>query len=87
MSNAQRYPMNAAECLSAVERHWRASGRTFEALEIKGGGNGGRGKSRTVPVKYRNPRMPRRAGPDAVASAVARAQIKAGRGREEFLVG
>jgi DNA-binding protein H-NS len=84
-----RAEVEAMIATKVAERREELQSQLSKLLEISGnGGRGARGKTRSVPVKYRNPenasegwsgrgRMPLWLG----------AQIKAGKDREEFLVG
>jgi DNA-binding protein H-NS len=86
-----RAEVEAMIATKVAERRQELQSQLSRLLEITGSGNGSRnarGKTRSVPVKYRNPddasegwsgrgRMPLWLG----------AQIKAGKDREDFLVG
>jgi DNA-binding protein H-NS len=86
-----RADVEAMIVMKVAERRHELQSQLSKLLEVNASGNGGRNgrsKTRTAPVKYRNPenasegwsgrgRMPLWLG----------AQIKAGRDREDFLVG
>jgi DNA-binding protein H-NS len=86
-----RAEVEAMIATKVAERREELQSQLSKLLEITGNGNGtrsARGKTRSVPVKYRNPK-----NADEVWSGRGRmplwlgAEMKAGRDREEFLVG
>jgi DNA-binding protein H-NS len=85
-----RAEVEAMIVTKVAERRQELQSQLSELLEISGNGDGGRrgrGKIRTVAVKYRNPK-----NADEVWSGRGRmplwlgAEIKAGKDREDFLV-
>jgi DNA-binding protein H-NS len=86
-----RAEVEAMIATKVAERRQELQSQLSKLLEINGNGNGsrsGRGKTRSVPAKYRNPK-----NADEVWSGRGRmpvwlgAEIKAGKAREDFLVG
>jgi DNA-binding protein H-NS len=85
-----RAEVEAMIITKVAERRHELQSQLSKLLEISGSGNGSRsirGKTRSVAVKYRNPK-----NADEVWSGRGRmplwlgAQIKAGRDREDFLI-
>jgi DNA-binding protein H-NS len=85
-----RAEVEAMIATKVAERREELQSQLSKLLEITGsrnGRNGARGKTRSVPVKYRNPK-----NADEVWSGRGRmplwlgAQIKAGKDREDFLM-
>jgi DNA-binding protein H-NS len=85
-----RAEVEAMIATKVAGRRQELQSQLSELLEISGNGNGGRkgrGKTRVVPVKYRNPK-----NADEVWSGRGRmplwlgAEIKAGKDREDFLI-
>jgi DNA-binding protein H-NS len=86
-----RAEVEAMIATKVAERRQELQSQLSELLEISGNGNGtrrGRGKARSLAAKYRNPK-----NPDEVWSGRGRmplwlgAEIKAGKDRDEFLIG
>jgi DNA-binding protein H-NS len=86
-----RAEVEAMIATKVAERREALQSQLSKLLEISGAGNGGRRghpKTRTVAVKYRNPKKA-----DEVWSGRGRmplwlgAEIKAGKDRDDFLVG
>jgi DNA-binding protein H-NS len=86
-----RAEVEAMIATKVAERREELRSQLSELLQISGSGNGtrrGHGKTRSVAAKYRNPK-----NVDEVWSGRCRmplwlgAEIKAGRDREEFLIG
>jgi DNA-binding protein H-NS len=86
-----RAEVEAMIATKVAERRQELQSQLSTLLEISGSGNGtrrGQGKTRSVAAKYRNPK-----NADEVWSGRGRmplwlgAEIKAGRDRDEFLIG
>jgi DNA-binding protein H-NS len=84
-----RAEVEAMIATKVAERRHELETQLSQLLEISGNGNGtyrGRGKARSVAVKYRNPK-----NADEVWSGRGRmprlgAEIKAGKNRDDFLI-